>query len=91
LRGVGTLDASGFLGGLLGGEEGGKGVGDLSDVGELNFDEAGALNGAGLIDFFFEVDELADERGVLGDDDGGGVGYGGDGAVGAELASAGLM
>ena len=61
-------------------------VGDLGDVGVLHLDEAGGLDGAGLVDFLLEIDELADERGVFGDDDGGGVGNGGDGAVGTELA-----
>ncbi len=40
----------------------------------------------GFVDFLFEIDEFADERGVFGDDHGGGVRDGGDGAVSAELA-----
>ena len=83
---IGALDAGGFLGRLLGGEEGGERGGDFRDVGKLDFDEAGADLGGWLVDFLFEVDELADQRGVFGDDDGSGIGNGGDGTVGTELA-----
>jgi len=70
----------------LGGEEFGEGCGNFGDVGVLHFDETAALDGAGLVDFLFEIDELTDERGVFRNDHRGGVGDGGDGSVGAELA-----
>ena len=83
---VRTLDAGGLLGGLLGGEQLGEGGGDFRDIRILDFDEAAALDGAGLVDFLLEIDELADERGVFRNDDGGGVRHSGNGPVSTELA-----
>ncbi len=60
--------------------------GELGDVSVLYVDETGGHLGGWLVDLFFQIDELADERGVFGDDNGGRVGYGGDGAEGTELA-----
>lgn len=82
----GALDASGFLGALLGGEQGGEGLRDFRDIGVLHLDETRGDFGGRFIDFFFEVDEFADQRGVFGDDDGGGIGGGRDGTEGTELA-----
>ena len=84
--GTGTLNASGFLAFLLGAQECGNRLGDFRDIGVLHFDETGGLHRTWLVDFLFEIDQLADERGVFGDDHGRGVGHGGDRAKGAELA-----
>ena len=68
-RGVGALDAGGFLTFLLGAKQLGNRLGDFGDIGVLDFEETGCLDRARFVDFLFEIDQLADERSVFRDDD----------------------
>jgi hypothetical protein len=63
---------------LLGGEQFGEQRRDLGDVGVVHRNKAGGLDRSGFVDLGLEVDQFADERGVFGDDDGCGIGHGGD-------------
>lgn len=81
-----ALDARGAVGGLLLiAEHFVEGGGEHGDIGEFDIDETGGDEGGRFIDLSFDIDELANQGGVFGDDNGGGIAGGGDGTEGPEL------